>query len=48
MELGFFSDMITRENVSYYEKNIEPPTFLLCLNIKKTERNTVFQVFPVK
>ena len=35
LELGFFSDMVTRENVSYYEKNTEPPIFLLCLNIKK-------------
>jgi hypothetical protein len=35
MELGFFSDMIARENVSFYEKNTDLPTFLLCLNIKK-------------
>jgi hypothetical protein len=35
LELGFFSDMVKRENVSYYEKNTEPPIFLLCLNIKK-------------
>jgi hypothetical protein len=38
MELGFFSDMVTRENVSYYEKNTEPPIFLLCLNIKKAKK----------
>jgi len=36
MELGFFSDMIARENVSFYEKNTDLPTFLLCLNIKKS------------
>lgn len=35
LELGFFSDIVKRENVSYYEKNTVPPNFLLCLNIKK-------------
>lgn len=35
MELGLFSEMGARENVSFYEKNTELPIYLLCLNIKK-------------
>ena len=35
MELGAFSVMSARENVSFYEKNTTPPDLLLCLNITK-------------
>ena len=35
MELGVFSEMSVRENVSFYEKNTTPPDLLLCLNITK-------------
>lgn len=35
MELGAFSEMSARENVSFYEKNTTPPDLLLCLNITK-------------
>ena len=35
MELGLFSEMSMRENVSFYEKNTTPPNYLLCLNITK-------------
>jgi hypothetical protein len=35
MELGAFSVMSVRENVSFYEKNTTPPDLLLCLNITK-------------
>ena len=32
MEIGLFSEMVKRENVSFYEKNVELPVYLLCLN----------------
>ena len=32
MEIGLFLDMVQRENVSFYEKNIVDPLYLLCLN----------------
>lgn len=35
MELGAFSVMSARENVSFYEKNTTLPDLLLCLNIRK-------------
>jgi hypothetical protein len=35
MELGAFSVMSARENVSFYEKNTTLPDLLLCLNITK-------------
>ena len=35
IELGMFSEMSIRENVSFYEKNTTQPQFLLCLNITK-------------
>ena len=45
MELGLFSEMSARENVSFYEKNTELPIYLICLNIKKTVRHIAFQAF---
>ena len=32
MEIGLFSEMVQRDDVSFYEKNIVDPLYLLCLN----------------